>query len=1107
MRRPGLVMVRRAAALVAAVCAGVCGLGMFAGAAFAAEVGGEPWWHQAVAAIPTELQPGGYTRLVYTAENVGDGEAQGSVSPIVLSEKLPAGVVALSVEGKAGFVGSLGQGECSLRPLRCTFHQNIVAFMSLEIIVEVRVEPSLPAGTLDAEVVGEGGGAPQARTRHALSIGTGPTKFGAQEYSFIPENVGGVPDTQAGSHPFQVTTTFTANEIYGHEGINEPAGGFIKDVHFALPPGFVGDPNAIPQCTSGQFNTRSGIFNQISGCPLDTVVGVAVVTILVKELSSTIPFVVPEPVFNLAAQLGEPARFGFNSLGDLITLDTKVRSGGDYGVDVEARNVTQDVDYLGSTVTVWGVPGDSRHNEQRGVDCLDEGNFSAGAAGNTACQHLNPGGAPPPPLETLPTSCTAPSWVTSVTADSWAAPSVLTSPLEYTLQDQLGNQLQLTGCNRLSFQPSIIAIPDGQAGSTPTGLTVDVHVSQDASTSSSGDVQSALKGTVVTLPPGVALNPAAADGLSSCGEAEVALESPEEQTCPESSKVGTVEIHTPLLSNDLVGAAYLATQNANPFGSLVALYIVARDPVSGVLIKVAGQVTPNPVNGQLVSTFANTPELPFEDLALNFFGGSRAPLATPALCGAYETEASFTPWSGNPPVQSNSNFQITGGPNHTPCSDPLPFHPSLQAGTTNIQTGAFSQMAVTMGREDGEQNLKALEIHLPEGLIGSLSEVKLCGEEQADAGTCGPESLIGTTTVSVGVGANPFTVNGGQVFVTGPYEGAPFGLSIVNPAKAGPFNLGNVVVRAKIEVNPLTAALTVTTDTSGPYAIPRIVDGIPLQIRRVNVLVNRRRFVFNPSNCTPTTITGVLTSSENAVATDSTPFQVTNCATLNFKPKFSVETSGKTSKANGALLHVKLTYPIAEGQANIKSVKVELPKLLPSRLTTLQKACTEAVFNANPENCPPASKIGSAVATTPAIAGDFSGPAYFVSHGNAKFPELVVVLSGEDGVKVVLHGETFISKQGITSSTFPAIPDVPVGSFELTLPEGPYSALAADGNLCKAKKLAMPTEFVAQNGFVIHQNTKIAVTGCPKAKQAAPKKAAHKRKRGKGGKAKGGRGK
>jgi hypothetical protein len=577
------------------------------------------------------------------------------------------------------------------------------------------------------------------------------------------------------------------------------------------------------------------------------------------------------------------------------------------------------------------------------------------------------------------------------------------------------------------------------------------------------------------------------------------LENPAEQACLESSKIGTVEVHTPLLPNPLVGAAYLARQEANPFGSIVAMYIVVYDPVSGVRVKVAGEVKPDPVTGQLVATFDNTPELPFEDLVLHFFGGSRAPLGTPALCGGYTTTASIAPWSGNEAVTSSSEFKITSGPNGAPCQNPLPFAPSLTTGSLNLQAGAFSPFTMTMSREDGNQNLQAIQLKMPPGLLGTLSSTELCPEPQADEGTCGANSLIGETTVSVGLGGDPFTVKGGKVYITGPYDGAPYGLSIVNPAKAGPFDLEStkanhpacdcLVVRAKIEVNPTNAALTITSDNSGPYKIPQILEGIPLQIKHVNVTINRPDFTFNPTDCSPMSIGGSLSSTQGASSVLNVPFQVTNCATLRFKPIFSVSTSGRTSRAKGASLSVKLTYPKASfgSQANIGKVKVDLPKQLPSRLTTLQKACPAATFEANPAACQPDSRVGTATATTPVLPVHLEGPAYFVSHGGAKFPELIIALSGE-GVTVYLHGETFIDPAGITSSTFRTIPDVPIGTFELKLPQGPDSALAANGNLC-ASKLRMPTTFVAANGMQIKQSTPVTATGCHKKKGKKAKKA------------------
>ena len=380
---------------------------------------------------------------------------------------------------------------------------------------------------------------------------------------------------------------------------------------------------------------------------------------------------------------------------------------------------------------------------------------------------------------------------------------------------------------------------------------------------------------------------------------------------------------------------------------------------------------------------------------------------------------------------------------------------------------------------------------MPPGLSGMLTGIPLCSESDANEGLCPAASQIGETTISVGLGGDPFTVSGGKVYITGPYRGAAYGLSIVNPAKAGPFDVEHdsanpayqpacdcVVVRAKIEIDPTSAAITVTSDTTGPHRIPTIIDGIPLQIKHVNVTINRPSFIFNPTNCEKMAITGSLTSSEGAVDGLSVPFQVTNCAVLGFKPQFSVSTSAHHSRTEGESLHVKLSYPNAPfgSQANVAKVRVELPKQLPSRLTTLQKACRDTVFNANPENCPSASKVGEATATTPIIPEDFRGPAYFVSHGGVKFPELIIALHGY-ALTVDLHGETFISNEGVTSTTFNTVPDVPIGTFELILPSGPNSALAANGDLC-SQNLLMPTTFTAQNGAVIKQSTPISVQGC-----------------------------
>jgi hypothetical protein len=1058
----------------------------------------EPWWHITTASSPAGAS-GGENEVLVEVSNLGDALANGHEDPETVTDRLPAGVTATTVfgEGSGRFARSFDRSylpKCSIvaQLVSCVYSQPVLAYEHLIVAIHVEVEPG--SGNGENEVSVSGGGAAPVTSRRPLALGGPPSPFGVESYELVPEEEGGAVDTQAGSHPFQLTTTFVLNTqslpVYnpyfkGTLSEVQPVG-LTKDLRFNLPPGLIGNPTPLPKCSLKTFteSLKGGLVQ----CPNNTVVGVATTTTTAAPFFGLphVPTGNPWPLYSLEPNVGEPAKFGFATPAGPVFLDTAVRTGGDYGVVVSVPDITEAVAVLSSEVTFWGVPGDSRHDTARGT-CLD---LSSENENEIVTNGLKPAqwetpcvtGESPQPLLIMPTACDGPLH-TSMEADPWDEAGVFASE-EYTFATNAGEAYGLDGCNRLSFEPSITLAPDGQQGSAPTGLTVGVHVPQEASLSPTGLAESSVRNTTVALPAGVAINPAGADGLSACGEAAVGLQDASEQSCPESSKIGTVEVHTPLLPHPLVGAAYLAEQNANPFGSLVAMYIVVYDPYSGVRVKLAGEVKPDPVTGQLVSTFDNTPELPFEELNLHFFGGSRAPLGTPALCGDYTTTASIAPWSGNAPVESSSHFEITSGPNGGPCSNPLPFDPYLTTGSLNIQAGAFTPFTMTMSREDGNQNLDAIQLKMPSGLLGTLSHVKLCGEAEANAGTCGPESLIGHTTVSVGLGGNPYTVTGGEVFITGPYHGAPYGLSIVNPAKAGPFNLGKVVVRAKIEVNPYNAALTITSDATGPYAIPQILDGIPLQIKHVNVTIDRPDFTFNPTNCAPQEIGGSLTSSQGAKSTLHVPFQVTNCAVLKFKPIFNVSTSGKTSRKNGASLNVRLTYPNAPfgSQANIGKVKVDLPKQLPSRLTTLQKACPDTVFDANPAACPPDSRIGTATATTPVLPVHLSGPAYFVSHGGAKFPELIIALSGE-GVTVYLRGETFISPAGITSSTFRTLPDVPIGVFELHLPEGPDSALAANGNLCKSK-LAMPTTFVAANGMSIKQSTPIAVSGCPKQPKA-----------------------
>ncbi|HEY7831147.1 MAG TPA: hypothetical protein VIC06_11345 [Solirubrobacteraceae bacterium] len=904
--------------------------------------------------------------------------------------------------------------------------------------------------------------------------------------SFV--NRDGSPDTQAGSHPYAFTASIQVTRFLTSEGKPFPVGD-AKDITLDLPAGFIGDPNATAKCTPEQLShtNEAGAFEPGTTCPVGSQVGVAVVELAqgINEVREHLA------VFNLVAPAGEPAVLGFNVSQVNVYINTRVRSGSDYGLSSFLRDTPASLPTLGSTVTLWGVPGDSSHDVQR---CVYP-NFSSG--GN--CENPNIFGGRPhefdgprKPFLTLPTSCAGPQTI-SLAGDSWQEPGIFAQD-SFITHDNAGNPVGFEGCNRLSFTPSIVAQPDTSEAATPSGLHVDVHLPQNDYPE--GLAESELKDAVVTLPAGVSVNPSSADGLQTCSEAQIALSSPEPATCPEASKVASVEVISPAIDHPILGSVFVATQNENPFHSLLALYISVYDPQTGIVVKVPMDVKLDPQTGQLKTTVQNSPQLPFEDLKLDFFAGPRAPLVTPGSCGTFTTTSDMTPWSspGLGDATPSDSFAVTSGVGGAACGNG--FAPVFTAGTTNNQAGAFSPFSVSISRSDQEQALSGVTVNTPPGLLGIIKGVERCPEPQASQGTCGPGSLIGHATAAAGAGPDPFNVSGGQVFLTGPYKGAPFGLSIVVPAVAGPFNLGNVVVRSAINVDPHTAQISIVSDP-----LPTILQGIPLLVKKVNVTIDRTGFMFNPTNCASLNVGGTLRSAQGTSTAVSSHFQAANCATLPFKPTFKATTQANTSKKNGASLDVKVTSGLGPGgqsQANIGKAGVTLPKQLPARLTTIQQACTEVAFAANPASCPTGSNIGTVTARTPVLASTLTGPAYLVSHGGAAFPDIVVVLQGE-GVTLDLVGSINI-KHGVTSSAFDSVPDAPISSFELKLPEGPHSGLAAvvpakaKGNLC-GTSLTMPTTLTGQNGAQIKQSTKIAVTGCTKAKKAHKKHKAKKTKR------------
>jgi hypothetical protein len=810
--------------------------------------------------------------IYVTAENLGDRNAEGETKPIQFKDILPANLEAVEIAGTQPQVAGDFQERrpipCDKATLTCTLNGPLAPYDTIEMKIAVRLKPGAHTGESNQASI-SGGAAPATSVEKPITVSSEPVPFGLEDYEMALEEEGGAPVVQAGKHPFQFTTSIGFNQLKDinpfitpdfRPEVTTPA--LAKDLHVKLPPGLIGNPTPIAQCTTAEFflTTESGAANS---CPNDTAIGVATVTVHEPVVVGT--STITQPIFNLEPRVGEPARFGFDVTiaNSPVFIDTAVGSGGDYAVSADVSNITQNAAFISSAVTFWGVPGDARHDRQRGYSCLLEARNSAHeelpACDATTTTH-------PPPFLSLPTRCNAPLQ-TSMTFASWEQPSNLLEA-----KGIFDPAETLTGCSRLQFQPQIVVKPDGQEASKPTGLTVDVHVPQEVNTNAEGYASSNVKDISVTFPEGMVLNPAAADGLQACSEALAGFQGfgelePGTQTplfsakfpqplqqgsnfCPDAAKVGTAKIVSPLLPKGqyVEGSLYLAAPapneeaGNNPFKALVAMYILAEDPVSGTVVKLPGKVTLDERTGRITASFQDNPQLAFEDAEIHLFGGERAPLATPATCGTKTTEATFTPWSGTGAVHSTSSFNITSGPGGGPCPGAsLPFAPTFAAGTTSNSAGSFSSLTTTISRQDGNQDINKVQLHMPPGLSGVLTGVPLCPEAQANAGTCSQASRIGTTVVSVGLGGDPFSVTGGEVFLTEKYAGAPFGLSIVNPAVAGPFDLGKVIVRATIQVDPRTAQLTITTGQ-----IPHILKGIPLQIKHVNVLVDRPGFTFNP---------------------------------------------------------------------------------------------------------------------------------------------------------------------------------------------------------------------------------------------------------------------
>jgi hypothetical protein len=1001
-------------------------------------------WKVLLVAQPTNFtitSDAAVDRYVVALTNIGDRPSSGLVT---VSDSLPTGIIFAGYEGSGWSCAQRGAPGV----VTCTY-SGIVKPLEVTAALNIQVTAATAGITVDPIVV-TGGGAPSETAGISTDVSAPPPPFEILHFDSDVSDGSGTIDRQAGARPLAMTVAFDFPQVELSGGRPFSPLRLPKDLRIALPSGLTGSVLAAPQCRIIEVVSQT--------CPARSRIGTLLVNFNESGLVAGAGAI---PVYNVVPEHGYPAEFGafVPQVQKPAFLYVTARARSDYGLDVTAPDIPAAGELTNAVASIFGDPGE-----------------------------MDQVGPSPQALLTNQSAC-AP-FTTTIAVESWEGPNRLAPPAETPAGS-------ITGCDLLQFRPTFALTPEGGSATAgePSGYAAELQVPQSQS-GVEGLAAPDVKSVTVQLPPGLSLNPSAADGLVACpaeGPEGINIAGPlsgepgpnggveEERAvpghCPLASQVGTLEATTPALAQPLQGHVYVATPGCGGTGqaacsaqdaldgNLFGLYLELEG--SGVVIKLRGDVSADPATGLLTASFQQLPQQPVSDLKLTLKGGPRAPLANPETCGEAETFSDITPWSTpeTPDAHPNTAFAVTG-------CEGLPFAPAFSAGTTNTAGGAYTELGTTITRTDRMQDLGAVQVQTPPGLLGMLSHITVCQEPLAAQTACPASAQIGTVTAGAGAGSHPYWVTG-KVYATGPYKGAPFGLEFELPAQAGPFNLGTVVTRAALNVNPVTAALTVTSDP-----LPQIIDGVPLRIQTVNVAVNHSQFIFNPTNCAAQQITGTIASAQGTQARVSTPFAAGDCRNLPFDPGFTATTRRPAGKADGAELDVKVTS--GPGQANIHSVAVALPKQLPSRLKTIQQACLDTTFDANPAACPPISLIGIARAITPVLSTPVTGPAYLVSHGGAAFPDLDIVLQGEN-TRLDLTGSINISKGGVTSSTFANIPDAPVSSFELQLPEGPRSALATNGSLC-AKPLTMPTTIVGQNGRRLMRTTKIKVMGCPKSK-------------------------
>jgi hypothetical protein len=888
----------------------------------------------------------------------------------------------------------------------------------------------------------------------------------------------GTAVTQAGSHPYAFTVHFDLNaDESGHV-----EGGEMRNVFVKLPPGFFGNPQAVPRCPRQLFE------GYLPNCPPGTQVGFLRASI--TGLADTFG-----PIYNLAPPPGVVSEFGFSAV-DLNSFQfASVRSDEGYGLGVSVPDAPVGISSV--TTTFWGSPADKGHDSERTCILPNGGHFE-GCSSDSA----------PSAFLTMPSSCEGAPEAT-IEVDSKDSPGVFTKET-VPFSDPTGNPAPTSGCDGVPFAPKIASQPTTALASNPTGLDFELKLPNQGLLGPGAIAETEPKKTVVTLPEGVTVNPSFAEGIATCSQGQYkaeALDTPSGAGCPAASKIGSILVQTPLLEEPLEGSLYQAAPYENPFDTLAALYVVARAPERGILVKQAGKVEFDPNTGRITTTFDHLPPLPFSSFKLHFKEGPRAPLATPPACGQYQTLAELTPFSAkddSEAITTTAAFQVEHGADGGPCPTGglPPFKPALTAGSLNPIAGRFSPFNVKITRTDTEQEINHFSIKLPRGVAAKLAGVPFCsdaaieaaisrtgshgGAEELAAPSCPAATQVGRTLAGAGVG-QVLAYAPGRVYLAGPYHGAPVSLVAITAAKVGPFDLGTVVVRLAIKVNPETGE--VFLDATGSDPLPHIINGIPTHLRDVRAYTDRPQFTFNPTSCKPTSTSATLlgsgldftSPSDDNPFVSTSPFQVADCAALPFRPKLTLKLRGSTRRAGNPALQAHLAMA-GFGESGLAYAQVALPKTLFLDNAHIGTLCTRVQFKEGViegEKCPAASVIGTARALTPVLDAPLEGPIYLRSNGGERqLPDIAASLHGSQ-ISVVAVGYTDSAPGGGLRNTFEVIPDAPISSVDIDLFGGRKGLIESSRNLCSYMPRAA-VKFKGHNGKRFDPTVRMKASGCTK---------------------------